>query len=119
MDTDFVRLCERADRASAAALENLAQIEVTLRDVQSELAKLPFFVRAFATSEVSRGTGQDIPAWALAVGGLMAEIREAQAAVMRARAAGAVGEADRAVMRRVGERVAAERPRLEALVGFM
>ncbi|OLE20885.1 MAG: hypothetical protein AUG49_23435 [Catenulispora sp. 13_1_20CM_3_70_7] len=38
---------------------------------------------------------------------------------MRARAAGAAGEADRAVMRQVGARVAAEQPRLEALVGFM
>src|SRR5205807_3769507 len=46
-------------------------------------------------------------------------IREAQAAVMRARAAGTVGAADRAVLRQVGERVAAEQPRLEALVGFM
>src|SRR5437870_1974948 len=119
MNTDFLLLCERAERSSAAVLENLAHIEATLHDVQDKLAGLPFFVRAFASSEVSRGTGQDIPAWTQAVAGLMAAIREAQAAVVRARAAGTVGEADRAVLRQVGERLAAEQPRLEALVGFL
>src|SRR5918911_5650118 len=116
MNSDFLLLCERAERSSAAVLENLAQIEATLRDVQERLATAPFFVRAFASSEVSRGTGQDIPAWAQAVGGLMAEIQEARAAVLRARDAGAVGEADRAVMRRGGARGGAAQPRLEAPV---
>jgi hypothetical protein len=119
MNSDVLLLCERADRSSAAVLENLAHIEATLRDVQDKLATAPFFVRAFASSEVSRGTGQDIPAWTQAVVGLMAAIRDAQVALMRARAAGAAGAPDRAVMRQVGERVAAEQPRLQALVDFM
>ena len=119
MNSDVLLLCERAERSSAAVLENLAQIEATLRDVQEKLATAPFVVRAFASAEVSRGTGQDIPAWTQAVAGLMAQVRDAQAAVVRARAAGAAGAADRAVMRQVGTRVAAEQPRLEALVGFM
>src|SRR5207248_10138547 len=108
MNGDVLLLCERTERSSAAVLENLAHIEATLRDVQDKLATAPFFVRAFASSEVSRGTGQDITAWTQAVAGLMAVIRDAQAALMRARAAGAAGAADRAVLRQVGERVAAE-----------
>jgi hypothetical protein len=119
MNSDVLLLCKHAERSSAAVLENLAQIEATLRDVQEKLATAPFFVRAFASSEVSRGTGQDIPAWTQALAGLMAAIRDAQAAVVRTRAAGAADEADRAIMRQVGARVAAEQPRLEALVGFM
>jgi hypothetical protein len=119
MNSDVLLLCERAERSSAAVLENLAQIEATLRDVQEKLATAPIFVRAFASSEVSRGTGQDIPAWTQLVVGLMAALRDAQAAVVRVRAAGVAGEADRALLRQVGARVAAEQPRLEALVGFM
>jgi hypothetical protein len=119
MNGDVLLLCERAERSSAAVLENLAQIEAALRDVQEKLAAAPFFVRAFASAEVSRGTGQDIAAWTQALVGLMATLRDAQAAVVRARAAGAAGEADRALMRQVGARVAAEQLRLEALVGFM
>jgi hypothetical protein len=119
MNSDVLLLCERAERSSAAVLENLAQIEAALREVQDKLATAPVFVRTFASSEVSRGTGRDIAAWTQAVVGLMAALRDAQAAVVRTRAAGAAGEADRAVMRQVGARVAAEQPRLEALVGFM
>jgi hypothetical protein len=119
MNSDVLLLCERAERSSAAVLENLAQIEAALRDVQDKLAAAPFVVRAFASAEVSRGTGQDIPSWMQALAGLMAQIRDAQAAVMRARAAGVAGEADRAVMRQGGARVAAEQLRLEALVGFL
>jgi hypothetical protein len=119
MNSDVLLLCERAERSSTVVLENLAQIEATLRDVQERLATAPVFVRTFASSEVSRSTGQDIAAWTQAVVGLMATLRDAQAAVARARAAGAATEDDRAVMRQVGARVAAEQPRLEALVGFM
>ena len=119
MNSDVLLHCERTERSSAVVLENLAQIEAALRDVQEKLATAPFVVRTFASSEVSRGTGQDIAAWTQAVVGLMAQVRDAQAAVVRARGAGAAGEADRAVMRQVGTRVAAEQPRLEALVGFL
>ena len=119
MNSDVLLLCERAERSSAAVLANLAQIEATLRDVQNKLATAPVVVRAFASAEVSRGTGQDIPAWTQAVAELMAQVRDAQAAVVRARAASAAGAADRAVMRQVGTRVAAEQLRLEALVGFL
>jgi hypothetical protein len=119
MNSDVLLLCERAERSSAAVLENLAQIEAALRDVQDKLATAPVFVRTFASSEVSRGTGQDIAAWTQALVRLMAQVRDAQAAVVRTRAAGAAGEADRAVMRQVGARVAAEQLRLGALVGFM
>jgi hypothetical protein len=119
MNSDVLLLCERAEQSSAAVLENLVQIEAALRDVQEKLATAPIFVRTFASSEVSRGTGQNIAAWTQAVVGLMAQVRDAQAAVVRARAAGAAGEADRALMRQVGARVAAEQPRLDALVGFM
>ena len=119
MNNDVLLLCERAERSSAAVLENLAQIEATLRDVQEKLGAAPFVVRTFASAEVSRGTGQDLAAWTRAVAELMAQVRDAQAAVVRARGAGAAGEADRAVMRQVGTRVAAEQPRLEALVDFM
>src|SRR2546430_2902722 len=113
MNDDFLLLCERAERSSAAVLENLAHIEATLRDVQDKLATAPFFVRAFASSEVSRGTGQDIAAWTQAVAGLMAAIRGAQAVGMRGRAAGALREAERPVRRQVRDRVAAQRPRPE------
>src|ERR671939_337216 len=97
MNSDVLLLCERAERSSAAVLENLAQMETALRDVQEKLAAAPFFVRAFASAEVSLGTGQDIAAWTQALVGLMATLRDAQAAVVRVRAAGAAGEADLAV----------------------
>ena len=102
MNSDVLLLCERAERLSAALLENLAQIEAALRDVQEKLATAPFFVRMLASSEVSRGTGQDIAAWTQAVVELMAQVRDAQAAVVRTRAAGAAGEAGRAAMRQGG-----------------
>src|SRR2546423_13302454 len=63
MNSDVLLLCERAERSSAAVLENLAPIEATLRDGQKKLATAPIFVRAFASSEGSRGTGPGIAAW--------------------------------------------------------
>lgn len=119
MNTDFAALCERARQASAAILSDMGQIEAALGDVQGELGKLPFFVRGFITSEVSRGTGQDIAAWTKGITTLTATIREASAAVERIQQAGRVDDADRSILAQASERVEAERPRLDTLATFM
>src|SRR5579871_1596240 len=119
MDTDFETLCARAGESSATVLDNLTHIETALTELQREVAGLPFFVRGFVSSEVTRGTGQDVPAWAQSVGNLTAALREAEAAVERTRAANTVSDADRSIMGQAAERIEAERPRLEGLAGFM
>lgn len=119
MNTDFAALCERARQASTAVLADMGQIEAALGDVQGELGKLPFFVRGFITSEVSRGTGQDIPAWTKGITTLTATIREASAAVDRVQQAGRVDDANRSILAQASERVEAERPRLDTLATFM
>ena len=115
MDTDFETLCARAGESSATVLDNLTHIETALTELQREVAGLPFFVRGFVSSEVTRGTGQDVPAWAQSVGNLTAALREAEAAVERTRAANTVSDADRSIMGQAAERIEAERPRLEGL----
>ncbi len=119
MSTDFVTLCEQAERSGAAALDNLRQIESALGDLQKEMGNLPFFVRGFVTSEVKKGTGQDVPAWAKTVNALTAAIREAQSAVERARPAGTMADADRAAVQRTAALVEAERGRLDGLLAYM
>ena len=119
MNTDFSTLCEKAEAASGTVLENLSQIESALGEVQGKIAGLPFFVRGFVSSEVKRGTGQDIPAWQQVSGALISTVRDANAAVARAKGAGAVSNQDRGIMAQASERVEAERPRLEALAGYM
>ena len=119
MSTDVATACAQAEQDSATALENLTQIEATLREVQQEVAGLPFFVRGFVTSEVKRGTGQDIPAWLEAAGQLSALIGETQATLGRTRAAAALDGADRAQLAQATQRLEAERPGLEKLAEFM
>lgn len=116
---DYATLCDRARQAGAAVLDDMGQIEAALGDVQGELGKLPFFVRGFITSEVSRGTGQDIPAWTKTITGLTAAIREAQAAIERVAGSGSVDDANRSILAQASERVEAEQPRLGALADFM
>lgn len=119
MSNDFSTLCEQADQSSASALDNLGHITTALRELQGELEKLPFFVRGFATSEIKRGTGQDLPAWAQMTSALTETLQEARAAVGRARAAGSVGDADRSIMVGAADRAEAAQSRLEALIAFM
>jgi hypothetical protein len=119
MNTDFATLCERARQASVTVLDNMGPIETGLSDMQGEMGKLPFFVRGFIGSEVSRGTGQDIPAWSATLTTLIAGIREAQASIDRVRAAGSVDDASRSVLLQTSERVATEQVRLAALADFM
>lgn len=119
MNTDFSALCDRVDQSSATVLQNLSQIEASVRELQGEVAKMPFFARGFVSGEVKKSTGQDLPAWAQALDSLIATIREAQAATGRVRAAGAVGDADRSIVLQAGQRVQAEQPRLSALVAMM
>ena len=119
MSTDFSALCGRAARSSATVLDNLAQIEAALSDVQGELGNLPFFARTFVSAEVKRGTGQDMAAWLQAVSALIATLREAEAAVGRVRATATVSDADRGIIAQAGERAEAERARLGTLVGYM
>lgn len=119
MSTDIATACAQAEQAGATALENLTRIEGTLRGVQKEVAGLPFFVRGFVTSEVKRGTGQDIPAWIEAAGQLSALIGQTQATLDRVRTAGTVDGADRAQLAQTTQRLEAERPGLEKLAEFM
>ena len=119
MNTDFATLCDRAKEGCTTVLDNMAEIESALGGMQGELGKLPFFVRGFITAEVSRGTGQDIPAWTKTITTLMGTIREAAAAIDRVRDAGRVGDAERSILAQAGERVEAEQPRLDTLATFM
>ena len=119
MNTDFSTLCDQAEQSGSVVMRNLEHIGTALRALQSEIEKLPFFVRGFATSEISKGSGQDIPAWLTMTASLREALQEAQAAVARSRAAGSVGEADRSIMGSAAERAEAARSRLESLVGFM
>jgi hypothetical protein len=119
MSNDFSTLCDQAEQSGSRVLRNLGQISATLRGLQAEIDKLPFFVRGFATSEISKGTGQDIPAWLTTTSSLQQALQEAQAAVARSRDAGAVSESDRSVIGNAAERSEAVRSRLESLVGFM
>lgn len=119
MSTPLSAACDQAEQSGATALQNLAQIEAALRDVQTEVAKLPFFVRGFVTSEIKRGSGQDIPAWLERIGALTAFIGEAQATVHRVRSAGAVSGTERTQITQAMQRIDAERPEIEKLTAFM
>lgn len=118
MTSNMSILCDRAERSSGLILENLSRLGAALADVQAEIAKMPFLVRGFVSSEIKK-TGRDLPEWAKTVERLSAAMHEVQAVVERARSAGRVGEADRATLTRVPEQVEAERGGLDALVGFM
>ena len=119
MNNDFQSLCMRADKASGTLLENLAHIETALDGLQNEVAKLPFFVKSFVSSEVKKGTGQDIPAWSDTIGGLTDLIRSARDAVQRSSVSGAAADADRSAIISASERMTAEQPKLEGLASFM
>ncbi len=119
MDTDIATLCERVERTGAAALDNLTRTEAAVRDLEREMGAMPFFVRGFVSSSVSKGSGQDVPAWVRTIGALTADIRSAQEAAGRARAAGALAGEDRARLPQTAEHIRVDQPRFERLVGFL
>ena len=119
MNEEFSALCRGAQDSSATVLDNLAELGRTLGDVQSEVGKLPFFVRGFVSSEVTRGSGQDIPAWVETVNRLATTVRDAQAATVRCAQAGAASGDDRALFASAAGRIEAEQPRLQKLREFM
>jgi hypothetical protein len=111
-------LCDQAERSSGLILENLSRLGATLADLQAEVARMPFLVRGFVSSEIKK-TGRDLPEWAKTVDRLSGAMGDVQAAVGRARSAGRVDEAERLTLTQAREKVEAERSGLEALVGFM
>ena len=119
MTNDGTALRAQAIEESARLTDQLTDVGGALRDLQREVAGLPFFVRGFISSEISRGTGQDLPAWAGTITGLLGVVGEAREALDRSEAAGNVSEADRAALAATSERLDGERPRLEKLLGFM
>ncbi len=119
MDTDIATLCEQVERTSAAALDNLTKTEAAVRDLEREMGAMPFFVRGFVSSTVSKGSGQDVPAWVRTIGSLTADIRSAQEAASRTRAAGALAADDRARLPQTAEHIRADQPRFERLVAFL
>lgn len=119
MTNDGAALRAQATEESARLTDHLTDVEGALRDLQREVAGLPFFVRGFISSEISRGTGQDLPAWAGTVTALLGAVGEAREALGRAETAGSVSGADRATLAATSERLDGERPRLEKLLGFM
>ena len=119
MTNDGTTLRAQATEQSARLIDHLKEVEGALRDLQREVAGLPFFVRGFISSEVSRGTGQDLAAWGETITALQRETGETHEALGRAGTAGSVLDADRAMLARTSERLENERPRLEKLLGFM
>jgi len=119
VDTDIATLCEQVERTSAAALDNLTKTEAAVRDLEREMGAMPFFVRGFVSSTVSKGSGQDVPAWVRTIGSLTADIRSAQEAASRTRAAGALAADDRARLPQTAEHIRADQPRFERLVAFL
>jgi hypothetical protein len=118
MNSNMSMLCDQADQSSGLILENLSHIGAALADLQAEVAKMPFFVRGFVSSEVKK-TGRDLSEWSKTADRLAGAMREVQAVVERCRASSQIGDADRAALAQVRQQVEAERSGLEALVGFM
>lgn len=116
---DFSTLCDQAGRSGAAVLDNLSQIETAMTDLQREMENLPFFVRAFVASEVKRGTGQDLPAWTQAVSVSTTTVRNTLAIMSRARDAGSLDPANRALVRQAAAKIESDSARLGALVSYM
>lgn len=110
---------QQAARLAAAVLGNLAEIESAIGELGGRINDLPLFARGFVASQVTKGTGQDIPAWAKTITALTSALHQAQEAAGHGAAAGGPSADDRALYAAARERVDQDRPRLDKLSTFM
>jgi len=111
---------QQTARMAAAVLSDLAEIESAIGELAARINDLPLFARGFVASQVTKGTGQDIPAWTRTIAALTTALRQAQeAAAHNGDAGGTASAGDRMVYAAACERVDGDRPRLEKLAAFM
>jgi len=120
-DTDnLAALYQQTARSAATVLDHLAEIETAIGELQHRIGELPFFARGFVSSQVTKGTGQDIPVWGKTIATLMATLRQLRDAAARDEGTGGAPSGDdRALYGAARARVDGDRPRLERLAAFM
>lgn len=118
MTDDFATLYARTAQSAASILTNLAELESTIADLEQKIGGLPFFVRGFVSSQVSKGTGQDVPAWNKTIKALTATLRQVQEAAGNA-GAEEPSAADRTLYTTARAQIDGARPGLERLASFM
>ncbi len=118
MTDELAARYQQTAQLTTAALTNLAEIESAIGELERRIGELPFFARGFVSSQVTKGTGQDIPAWSKTVAGLTATLRQVEEAANHS-GADAPSAADRALYASARARVDGDRPRLERLAAFM
>jgi len=120
-DTDNkATLYQQTARSAATVLDHLTEIETMIGELQHRIGELPFFARGFVSSQVTKGTGQDIPVWGKTIATLTATLRQVREAAGRDEGTGAAPSGDdRALYGAARARVDGDRPRLERLAAFM
>jgi len=113
-------LYQQTARSAATILDHLAEIETVIGELQRRIDELPFFARGFVSSQVTKGTGQDIPVWGKTIATLTATLRQVREAAGRAEGTGGAPSGDdRALYSAARARVDGDRPRLQRLAAFM
>jgi len=123
---DVAARYQQTVRSATTVLTNLAEIESAIGELQRRIGELPLFARGFVSSQVTKGTGQDIPAWSKTVTTLTSVLGQVREAADRPGAGDAPAPAsvepspdDQALYAAARERVDGDRPRLERLATFM
>ena len=118
--TNRATLYQQTARSAATVLDDLAQLETMIGELQSRIGELPFFARGFVSSQVTKGTGQDIPVWGKTIVTLTTTLRQVREAAARDDSeSGAPSGDDRALYSAAHARIDSDRPRLERLAAFM
>jgi len=117
---NIATLYQQTARSAATILDHLAEIETVIGELQRRIDELPFFARGFVSSQVTKGTGQDIPVWGKTIATLTATLRQVrEAAGLAEGTGGAPSGDDRALYSAARARVDGDRPRLQRLAAFM
>ncbi len=117
---NIATLYQQTARSAATILDHLAEIETVIGELQRRIDELPFFARGFVSSQVTKGTGQDIPVWGKTIATLTATLRQVREAAGRAEGTGGAPSGDdRALYSAARARVDGDRPRLQRLAAFM
>jgi len=123
---DVAARYQQTVRSATTVLTNLAEIESAIGELQRRIGELPLFARGFVSSQVIKGTGQDIPAWSKTVMTLTSVLGQVREAADRPGAGDAPAPAsvepspdDQALYAAARERVDGDRTRLERLATFM
>jgi len=117
---NIATLYQQTARSAATILDHLAEIETVIGELQRRIDELPFFARGFVSSQVTKGTGQDIPVWGKTIATLTATLRQVREAAGRAEGTGGAPSGDdRALYSAARARADGDRPRLQRLAAFM